>query len=203
MPLITRRSSARSTPRTSVGRCGSIRSHCGSLSQNNFLRTSQSPKTNHAVWNKDCLASTAELLSSGPSKKLLNERYGYPGPICLSTAAIALLKLRRRPSTPHAVLNCLKNGDAGNGSPAHKHSISGPPTAMPRLFAEEWDVFDSSGADHEVLDAWRLHQRGGNDRSIGQEENKRDANQKQRNWGACRRFRLDCFEVARYRLRRD
>ena len=43
MPLITRRSSARSTPRTSVGRCGSIRFHCSSLSQNRFLRISQSP----------------------------------------------------------------------------------------------------------------------------------------------------------------
>jgi hypothetical protein len=38
MPLITRRSSARSTPRTSVGRCGAIRAHCASLSQNRFLR---------------------------------------------------------------------------------------------------------------------------------------------------------------------
>ena len=43
MPLITRRSSARSTPRTSVGRCGSIRFHCSSLSQNRFLRISRSP----------------------------------------------------------------------------------------------------------------------------------------------------------------
>src|SRR5215469_2397307 len=39
MPLMTRRSSTRSTPRTSVGRRGSIRFHCSSLSQNRFLRT--------------------------------------------------------------------------------------------------------------------------------------------------------------------
>src|SRR5215510_4408154 len=39
IPLITRRSSTRSTPRTSVGRRGSIRFHCSSLSQNRFLRT--------------------------------------------------------------------------------------------------------------------------------------------------------------------
>src|SRR6266536_2753594 len=39
MPLMTRRSSARSTPRTSVVRRGSIRFHCSSLSRNRFLRT--------------------------------------------------------------------------------------------------------------------------------------------------------------------
>jgi hypothetical protein len=68
MPLMTRRSSARSTPRTSVGKCGSIRSHCSSLSQNRFLRTARSPKkTNHAVWNQDCHGFAAELMSSDPS----------------------------------------------------------------------------------------------------------------------------------------
>jgi hypothetical protein len=46
MPLITRRSSARSTPRTSVGKCGSIRDHCSSLSQNRFLLMNPSPNTN-------------------------------------------------------------------------------------------------------------------------------------------------------------
>ena len=39
MPLMTRRSSTRSTPRTSVGTNGSIRFHCSSLSQNKFLLT--------------------------------------------------------------------------------------------------------------------------------------------------------------------
>jgi hypothetical protein len=38
IPLITRRSSLRSTPRTSVGKCGSIRAHCSSFSQKRFLR---------------------------------------------------------------------------------------------------------------------------------------------------------------------
>ena len=39
MPLMIRRSSCRSTPRTSVGKRGSIRRHCSSLSQNKFLLT--------------------------------------------------------------------------------------------------------------------------------------------------------------------
>jgi hypothetical protein len=39
MPLITRRSSTRSTPRTSVGRRGLTRDRCSSLSQSKFLRT--------------------------------------------------------------------------------------------------------------------------------------------------------------------
>src|SRR6478672_13369380 len=46
IPLITRRSSTRSTPRTSVGKCGSIRAHCSSLSQNRFLPMNLSPNTN-------------------------------------------------------------------------------------------------------------------------------------------------------------
>jgi hypothetical protein len=37
MPLMTRRSSTRATPRTSLGKCGSIRAHCASLSQNKCL----------------------------------------------------------------------------------------------------------------------------------------------------------------------
>ena len=32
-----------STPRTSVGKCGSIRAHCSSLSQNKFLRMTPIP----------------------------------------------------------------------------------------------------------------------------------------------------------------
>jgi hypothetical protein len=38
MPLITRRSSSRGLPRTSVGKCGSICRHCSSFSQNRLLR---------------------------------------------------------------------------------------------------------------------------------------------------------------------
>jgi predicted glycosyltransferase len=38
MPLITRRSSARSGPVRPVGKCGSISDHCSSLSQNNPAR---------------------------------------------------------------------------------------------------------------------------------------------------------------------
>jgi hypothetical protein len=38
-PLITRRSSSRGTPRTSVRRYGAMRAHCASLSQKKLLRT--------------------------------------------------------------------------------------------------------------------------------------------------------------------
>src|SRR5271169_2693705 len=62
MPLMTRRSSARSTPRTSVGKCGSIRTHCSSLSQNRFLLINASPNTNHYR-----IVGTERLMSSDPS----------------------------------------------------------------------------------------------------------------------------------------
>src|ERR1700760_2224762 len=64
---MTRRSSARSTPRTSVGRCGSIRFHCSSLSQNRLLRMFLIPKRITSVWNQDCLAAAAKLMSLDPS----------------------------------------------------------------------------------------------------------------------------------------
>jgi hypothetical protein len=54
MPLITRRSSTRSTPRTSVGKWGLIRDHCSSLSQNKFLRTIPIPLSNS---NQDRIVS--------------------------------------------------------------------------------------------------------------------------------------------------
>jgi hypothetical protein len=52
MPLITRRSSALSTPRTSVGKCGSIRAHCSSLSRNRFLLMNPSPNTNQYLLSR-------------------------------------------------------------------------------------------------------------------------------------------------------
>jgi len=48
-PLITRRSSTRSTPRTSVGKWRSIRSHCTSLSQKRFLRMLPIPRKTNQV----------------------------------------------------------------------------------------------------------------------------------------------------------
>src|SRR5208282_5367365 len=63
MPLMTRRSSARSTPRTSVGNCGSIRAHCSSLSQNSFLLINLPPNTNHHR-----IVGADGLMSSDPSK---------------------------------------------------------------------------------------------------------------------------------------
>src|SRR5258705_4918609 len=62
IPLITRRSSARSTPRTSVGKCGSIRAHCSSLSQNRFLPMNLSPNTNQYR-----IVEPERLMSSDPS----------------------------------------------------------------------------------------------------------------------------------------
>src|ERR1700691_6108649 len=71
MPLITRRSSTRSTPRTSVGRWGSIRFHCSSLSQNRFLRTIPPlPKT-----NQDRIVRTEKLMSSDPSRRGASRRW--------------------------------------------------------------------------------------------------------------------------------
>jgi hypothetical protein len=43
-PLMIRRSSTRSFPRTSVGKCGSLRAHCSSLSQNKLLRIFRAPR---------------------------------------------------------------------------------------------------------------------------------------------------------------
>jgi hypothetical protein len=57
--LITRLSSTRSTPRTSVGRFGLIRDHCSSLSQNKFLRTSPFPLSNS---NQDGIVRAQELI---------------------------------------------------------------------------------------------------------------------------------------------
>jgi hypothetical protein len=61
IPLITRRSSARSTPRTSFGKCGSIRAHCSSLSQNRFRLINSSPNTNQYR-----IVQTEKLMSSDP-----------------------------------------------------------------------------------------------------------------------------------------
>jgi hypothetical protein len=43
MPLMTRRSSTRALPRTSAGRCGSIRLHSWSVNQNGLRLTMPSP----------------------------------------------------------------------------------------------------------------------------------------------------------------
>src|SRR2546425_12657251 len=59
---MTRRSSARLTPRTSVGKCGSIRAHCSSLSQNRFLLMNPSPNTNQYR-----IVEPERLMSSDPS----------------------------------------------------------------------------------------------------------------------------------------
>jgi hypothetical protein len=43
----------RFTPRTSVGKCGSIRAHCSSLSQNSFPLMNPSPKRINAPSSKE------------------------------------------------------------------------------------------------------------------------------------------------------
>src|SRR4051794_18233938 len=68
MPLMTRRSSARSTPRTSVGKCGSIRAHCSSLSQNRFLLINPSPNTNQYR-----IVEPKGLMSSDPSMDTIGQ----------------------------------------------------------------------------------------------------------------------------------
>ena len=47
MPLMMRRSSSRSGPVSPVGRCGSIRAHCLSFSQNKPARTLSPPNQEH------------------------------------------------------------------------------------------------------------------------------------------------------------
>src|SRR5262245_47254146 len=65
MPLMTRRSSTRSMPRTSVGRRGSIRFHCSSFSQNRFLRTIPIPSKNEP----GSYCQSGKLMSSDPSSE--------------------------------------------------------------------------------------------------------------------------------------
>src|SRR6185369_6641365 len=70
MPLITRRSSARSLPRTSVGRCGSISCHCSSLSQYKFDRIFSAPLT---AENQQPILQATDLL--GFSTLVTGPRY--------------------------------------------------------------------------------------------------------------------------------
>lgn len=67
IPLMTRRSSTLSIPRTSVGKCGSIRAHCSSLSQNKLRRMIPIPcKTNHNRMESglSCVSTTIIELES-------------------------------------------------------------------------------------------------------------------------------------------
>ena len=78
MPLITRRSSTRSTPRTSVGKWGLIRDHCSSLSQNKFLRTIPIP----FKFESESYCQCAELMSSDPSYSARDQLMVLSG-VCL------------------------------------------------------------------------------------------------------------------------
>ena len=66
MPLITRRSSTRSLPRTSFGKCGSIPCHCSSLSQNKLDRISL-PPNRFGSENQQAILSATLLLGCHPS----------------------------------------------------------------------------------------------------------------------------------------
>ena len=70
MPLITRRSSDRSTPRTSVGRWVRSDSIAGRSAKTDFCARPDPQKTNHAIWNQGCLASAANLMSHVPSARV-------------------------------------------------------------------------------------------------------------------------------------
>src|SRR5476651_1821183 len=65
MPLITRLSSTRSLPRTSLGKCGSIRHHCSSLSQNKLPRIF--PLQNHQSRESATNSHIKTFISSNPS----------------------------------------------------------------------------------------------------------------------------------------
>src|SRR4029453_4295301 len=65
MPLITLRSSTRSLPRTSVGRCGSICCHCSSFSQNRFDRIFSAPLT---AENQQPILAATLLLGFSPRR---------------------------------------------------------------------------------------------------------------------------------------
>src|SRR5260370_335639 len=65
MPLITRRSSTRSFPRTSVGKNGSILCHCSSFSQNKLLLMISAPISR--AGNHYPIHPSSPLLSLDPS----------------------------------------------------------------------------------------------------------------------------------------
>ena len=69
MPLITRRSSTRSLPRTSFGKSGSIRHHCSSLSQNKLDRISL-PPNQFGSENQQAILSATLLLGCHPSRSI-------------------------------------------------------------------------------------------------------------------------------------
>src|ERR1700728_3590574 len=67
MPLITRRSSTRALPRTSIGRSGCIEPHCSSLSQKRLDRivSPRSESTSRA--NQQPIQTTTVLVGRDPS----------------------------------------------------------------------------------------------------------------------------------------
>jgi hypothetical protein len=64
---MTRRSPARSTPRTSVGRRRSIRSHCSSLSKIGSCARSRSPKANQVPMESRLSCHSSKLMRFHPS----------------------------------------------------------------------------------------------------------------------------------------
>ena len=70
MPLMMRRSSSRSGPVSPVGRCGSIRAHCLSFSQNKPARTLSPPNQEHIskkiTWRY--LGTDPSIVDNGPER---------------------------------------------------------------------------------------------------------------------------------------
>jgi len=67
MPLITRRSSTRALPRTSIGRSGSIEHHCSSLSQKRLDRIARPRSESTPRANQQLIQTTTVLLGPHPS----------------------------------------------------------------------------------------------------------------------------------------
>src|SRR5215467_10523280 len=105
MPLITRRSSTRSTPRTSVGKWGLIRNHCSSLSQNKFLRTIPGPPFK---FESGSYCQRAELMSSDP-RLLPADRFDQLQPCPYRSLSVVLVGLRVAEVDQHAVAHVLRD----------------------------------------------------------------------------------------------
>src|SRR6185437_15276892 len=67
MPLITRRSSTRALPRTSIGRSGCIEHHCSSLSQKRLDRIARPRSESTPRANQQLIQTTTVLLGPHPS----------------------------------------------------------------------------------------------------------------------------------------
>src|ERR1700733_14125907 len=92
MPLITRRSSTRLLPRTSVGKYPSIFRHCSSLSQNKLRRIFPAPES--AAENHQPIQPSILLLGFSPSGPTT---FGFPIVFDVSPSTLSSYALLRSP----------------------------------------------------------------------------------------------------------